>query len=118
MHLTDTQKNVVILFTILLGCAIVGIGVYTNCRFLHAIPPVPDIKVTPSRTAESIKAELDNYKTLVGVLKDNHTLLNDMVVVKFLKGLFDSLVVAVIAYLFGKPIVEAFAARIRRTDKG
>jgi ABC-type glycerol-3-phosphate transport system permease component len=113
MHLTDTQKNLVILFTLILGCAIIGIGVFTNCRFLHSLPPVPDLTVTPARSVETIKLELDNYKSLVTIVKDNQTLLNDLLVIKFLKGLFDSLVIAIIAYLFGKPVVEALAARIR-----
>lgn len=113
MELSDNQKKTVIIFTFILGCAIIVMGLLTNYWFLHSLPPMPSLVVGGERTADSIKQEIDNYKTLTAVIKDNQSYLNDMLVVKFMKVLFDSLLVGIIAYLFGKPVILAIANRIK-----
>lgn len=113
MELSDHQKKVIIIFTCILGFVIILIGLLTNYLFLHALPPLPSLTVEGTRTADSVKQEIENYKTLTLVIKDSQSYLNELLVVKFMKGLFDSLLVAIIAYLFGKPVILALANRIK-----
>jgi predicted PurR-regulated permease PerM len=113
MKLSPPQKIGIIIFTLILGCVIVYVGLITSSRFLSNLPKAPDLTTGTGRTAESIKQEIDNYKTISSIIKENQSYLNDLLIVKFIKPLFDSLLVAIIAYLFGEPLITAFAERIK-----
>jgi ABC-type glycerol-3-phosphate transport system permease component len=112
MDFSNSQKNTVIYLTIVLGLAIVIIGIISNAWLINSLPSQPSLTVDKERTAQMVKDDIDNYKNMIAVLKDRSGVLNDLLVVKFLKGLFDSLLVAIISYVFGKPLVVALAARI------
>jgi ABC-type glycerol-3-phosphate transport system permease component len=113
MDFTDRQKNAVIIFTIILGGLIALLAFYTNNSFLQSLPPAPSLTAAGARTPDMVRQDVENYKNLVADLKDSHGYLNELLVVKLLKGLFDSLIVAIIAYIFGKPVLLALADRIR-----
>lgn len=113
MDLTANQKNVAIIITIIVGGLIILLALLTNNWFLASLPTPPDIKVANGRTSEIIKQDIENYKNLVATMKDNKGFLNELLVVKFLKTLFDALLTAVIAYVFAKPVLLAIAARIQ-----
>lgn len=113
MDLTANQKNAAIIITIIIGCSIIFLALLTNSWFLTSLPTPPDIKVAAGRTPEIIKQDIENYKNLVAIMKDNQGFLNDLLVAKFLKTLFDALLTSVIAYVFAKPVVLAIAARIQ-----
>lgn len=112
MNISHNQKNIVIYLTIFLGLAIVIIGLVSNARFINSLPSQPSLTVSKERTAQMVKDEIDNYKSMIAILKDRNVVLNDLLVDKFLKGLFDSLIVVIISYVFGKPLVLALASRI------
>lgn len=112
MDFSNNQKSIVIYLTIFLGLAIVIIGIVSNAWFINSLPSQPSLIVSKERTAQMIKDDIENYKSMIAILKDRNGVLNDLLVVKFLKGLFDSLIVVIISYVFGKPLVLALANRI------
>lgn len=86
----------------------------TYNSFMQDIPTPPSLKTGKDRTTQMVTDEINNYKNLVTTIKENNIFLYDLLILKFLKGLFDSLIIVIISYIFGKPIVAALAERIEK----
>jgi len=112
MVLTNTQKTVIIIFTLILGVTIAVIGLFTNSWFLNELPPAP--LTGPNTNPDTVAKEITNYKALVVALKESKGFLNELLIVKFIKPLFDSLLVAITAFFFGKELILAIGSRIKK----
>ena len=114
MELTDNQKKIIIIFTLILGVTIAAIALLTNSWFSNALPPAPSLTTGPERSLDTVEKEIENYKALIVALKESKGFLNELLIVKFIKPLFDSFLVAIIAFFFGEPLILAIASRIKK----
>lgn len=112
MEVTANQKKFVITLTIILGCAIVIMSLITNSQIQNSLPPLPDLGGGNGKSPDVLKQEVDNYKALSAAIKENKSYLNELLVAKFIKPLFDALLTAIIGFIFAKPLINALAQRI------
>ncbi len=118
MDFTPAQKNMMIAMAILSAMTIIVMAFLTNYWYQQALPPIPCLEPGIGRTRDSIQMEVANYKNLVTAIRENQSFLNDLLVAKFLKGLFDSIIVAIITFVFARPVVQAVVARINGNRPG
>jgi hypothetical protein len=109
MTLTKIEKRAVVLLSILLGLlgiAMIMIGIQTNNSYLKEINPYK-LPVGADNTA------IVNYKNITAAIKANQSYLNELLVVDFMRPLFNLLLPSLVGYFFGKPLIDALATRIK-----
>jgi hypothetical protein len=114
MEITEKAKQMAIIIAIVCGLAMIGIAIFTENRFRSQLPPVPSLEAGPGQNADTIKANIDNYKALSAAIKDNSSTLYELLVTNFLNGIFNALLVAIIAYVFGRPLLYALGGLLHR----
>ena len=113
MDLTTNQKKFVIILSIALGILIVIMAFLTNYWFSSAIPMIPDHTSTPTRSIEVVEGDLDNYKTVLAIIKDNKSYLNKLLVTDFAAPLFKTLIGSTAGYILLMPLIQALVIRIK-----
>lgn len=110
----DAKKIALFVTAIIVALMILG-AISLAISFTSIKPPSPPVLTTGNSTEqETKKAEIANYKELILSLQVQRTNLYDFVILKTLLPLFNSLITAVLAYIFAKTTLEGFRLYISK----
>lgn len=93
-----------------IGCVLLAL----NLTFME-MPKAPALSTSTTSSEQESKAkEISNYKDLVSSLQGQRTTILDFAVIRCLLPLFNSLITAVLGYVFAKTALQAYDAYLSK----
>ncbi len=114
MTVNPKLQNATVYSTFIVVILIVIIAVYTALSFQGALPNAPSLDTSTTRSVETVKQDLANYKDLVGTIKTEKDAFFGYVVTDSLAMIFKLLLTSVLTFIFAQPIALAIAERLRK----
>ena len=112
--MTSTLRMFVIGVTLILGVIILVLSLLLTRDFFINVPPRPNLSTSTDPGEQDVKKkEIENYEKLVTTMRSGTTGMYDWVVTKTLLPIFNSLLTAIIAYVFAKEGSKVLIAYFR-----